>query len=130
MAHLHVDPAGREVPVLGKTEFEVRREPFPLQRIARGVLLLDHVREIVLDEIRQHESVMQLGAPAREALGCVRRLPETRHEGPQQQLLRETHARVRRHLERAQLEQTEAAGRAVWRIHLVDAELGSDACCP
>jgi hypothetical protein len=40
-------------------------------------------------------------------------LPEARHQGAQQQLLRHAHAGVRRHLEGAQLQQAEAAGRAV-----------------
>ena len=39
-----------------------------------------------------------------------------------QQLLGEAHARVRRHLEAAELDQAEPAGRAVGRIELVDAD--------
>ena len=42
-----------------------------------------------------------------------------------QELLGERHARVRRHLEGAHLEQAQAAGGAVRRIQLVDAELGA-----
>jgi hypothetical protein len=36
-------------------------------------------------------------------------VPETRDQRAQQQLLHDAHARVRRHLERAQLQQAEAA---------------------
>ena len=68
---------------------------------------------------------MQLGAPALEPRRAVGLLPEARDQRAQQQLLRERHARVRRHLEGAHLEQAEAAGRAVGRIELVDAELGA-----
>ena len=35
------------------------------------------------------------------------------------------HARMRRHLERAELDQPEAPGRAVGRVELVDADLGA-----
>ena len=55
----------------------------------------------------------------------VRLLPEPRHQRPQQQLLREAHPRVRRHLERAELDQPQPAGRRVGRVQLVDAELGA-----
>ena len=84
-----------------------------------------HVVEVLPDEVRQHEAVVQLGAPARQARRPVRLAPEARDQRAQQQLLREAHARVRRHLEGAHLEQAEAAGRAVGRVQLVDAELGA-----
>ena len=51
--------------------------------------------------------------------------PEARDQRTQHELLREAHALVRRHLEGAHLEQPEAAGVAVGREHLVDAELGA-----
>ena len=51
--------------------------------------------------------------------------PEAGDERAHQELLGEAHARMRRHLEGAHLEQAEAAGRAVGRIELVDAELGA-----
>ena len=40
-------------------------------------------------------------------------------------MLHQAHARVRRHLEGADLDQAEPAGRAVGRVELVDAELGA-----
>ena len=70
----------------------------------------------------QHEPIVQLGAPARQA-GGVRLAPEARDQGAEQQLLRDAHARVRRHLEGPQLEQAAPARRDVRRIELVDAEL-------
>ena len=58
--------------------------------------------------------------------GAVERLaPEPGDQRAQQQLLRQAHARVRRHLERAELDQPEPAGRAVGRVELVDADLGA-----
>ncbi len=118
-------PLDREIAVLREAEFEVRREPAGVEGEAGLLHLLDDVAEILLDEVRQHEAVVQLGAPARQALRCVRLLPEAGDQRTQQQLLGERHARVRRHLEGAQFEQAEAPGRAVRRIELVDAELGA-----
>jgi hypothetical protein len=63
--------------------------------------------------------------PQRTRRAARRAVPEAGHQAAQQQLLGQRHARVRRHLEGAQLEQAEAAGRAVRRIQLVDAELGA-----
>ena len=73
---------------------------------------------------RQHEPVVQLRSPAHE-VALIGHAPEARDEREQQQLLREAHARVRRHLERAELDEAEPAGRAVGRIELVDADLGA-----
>ena len=49
-------------------------------------------------------------------------IPEAADERAQQELLREAHARVRRHFEAAQLEQAEPAGGAVGRVEFIDAE--------
>ncbi len=50
--------------------------------------------------------------------------PRTTATTPQQQLLRQAHPRVRRHLERPELDQSQPAGRGIGRVQLVDAELG------
>ena len=102
----------------------MRREPVALEREAVAPQLVEHVVEVVPDEVRQHEAIVQLGAPARQRRR-VRLAPEARDQRPQQQLLRQAHARVRRHLERAHLEQAAPPRRAVGRIQLVDAELGA-----
>ena len=52
-------------------------------------------------------------------------LPEPGDQRAHQQLLCQAHARVRRHLEAAEFQQSEAAGRGVGRVQLVDAELGA-----
>ena len=75
--------------------------------------------------MRQHEAIVQLCAPAHQTRGRVRRTPETRHEGAQQELLREAHPLVGRHFEGTQLEQPQPPGRAIGRIQLVDAEFGA-----
>ena len=73
--------------------------------------------------MRQHEPVVQRRAEAdrRAAEGL---LPEPGDQRPQDQLLRQAHARVRRHLEGAELDQAQPTGRAVGREQLVDADLG------
>ena len=74
--------------------------------------------------MRQHEAVVQRGAPAHE-FALLRLAPELCDQSPDQQLLRERHARVRRHLERTEFDQPEPAGRAIGRIELVDADFGA-----
>ncbi len=99
--------------MLREAELEVRGEPLVLERVARSVLFGDDVGEILLHEVRQHETVVQLRSPAREAFGDIRCSPEARDERPKQELLREAHVGVRRHFERAQLEKTESTRRAI-----------------
>ena len=74
--------------------------------------------------MRQHEAVVQDGAPAGERAGDGR-VPEPGDQGADHQLLRERHARVGRHLEAAELDEAEAAGGAVGGVELVDADLGA-----
>ena len=72
----------------------------------------------------QHELVVDRRAPLDEP-AFVGRLPETREQRTDEQLLDAAHAFVGRHLEGAQLDEAEPAGRAVGRVELVDAELGA-----
>ena len=67
---------------------------------------------------------MDIGAPAHESVP-VRFAPELAHESTQEEMLRQAHARVRRHLESAHLNQSQAAAAALRREKLVDAELGT-----
>ncbi len=73
--------------------------------------------------MRQQPAIVQRRTPAHQ-LAAIGLLPEARHERAQQQHLHRAHARVRRHLEGAEFDQAQAAGRAVGRIELVDRELG------
>ncbi len=112
-----------EVPILGETELEVRREPLRLESKACLVQLRHDIGKILFDEMRQHEPVVQFGAPSGQALGRVWRAPEAGQQRPQQQLLRQAHLRVRRHFESPQLQQALAPGSGVGRVELVDAKL-------
>ena len=70
------------------------------------------------------KSVLQPRAAMHQA-AVVGLAPHPGDEGAQQRLLCQAHARVRRHLEGAQLQQAAPAGGAVGRVELVDAELGA-----
>ncbi len=60
--------------------------------------------------------------PQRTRSRSIRRLPEARDQRQQQLLLRKAHLRVRRHLERAEFDETEPPCWPVRRIQLVDAD--------
>jgi hypothetical protein len=115
----------RTRPSTGKPELEVGGEPALLERQAPAPQVGDDLGDVGLEEMRQHEAVVQLGAPAGEPARRERVLPEAGDQRPQEQLLDEAHPRVRRHLEGPELQEPEAAGRAVGRVELVDAELGA-----
>jgi hypothetical protein len=102
----------------------VRREPRLVDRVAGAVQIVDDRREVALHVVGQQEAIVEPRAPA-DRRGVVRRAPEPREQRAHEELLRQAHARVRRHLERAHLHQPEPPGGAVGRIQLVDAELGA-----
>ena len=71
--------------------------------------------------MRQHEAVVQLGAPAHQrALIGIR--PEAGDERAEQKLLGKAHPRVRRHFEGAQLNQTQPPAAGLRRVELIDAK--------
>ncbi len=108
--------------MLGKAELEMRREPVGTHVETGAAELLQDVRKVLFDEMRQHEPIVQLSSPPHQALRGIRCSPEARDERSEQELLRETHLGVRGHFERPQLEQPEATCRAIGRVQLVDAE--------
>ena len=107
-----------------KTEFDERVEPALVHRVPERVEIRDDVANIRRDEMRQQPSIVQRRAPAHE-VAAIRLLPEPRDQRAQQQRLHEAHPRMRRHFERAKLEQPEAPGCRVGRVELVDRELGA-----
>ena len=104
-----------------EAELPLRLKPFRLEGVAGPLEIAEHVGEIFPNIMGQHEFVVQRGSPAHEP-AFTRLAPEPGGERPQQQLLGETHAGVRRHLESAKFDQAEAPGRAVRGIELVDAD--------
>ena len=107
-----------------EAELALGLEPFGLEGVARPAQIAEHAQKVLPDEMRQHEFVMQGGAPAHQ-LALLGLAPEPGDERAQQQLLGEAHARVRRHLEGAEFEQAQAPCGAIGRIELVDADLGA-----
>ncbi len=118
------DPAHGHLAGGREAELEVWREPSGIERLAVIAHLVEHVLEIQPDEVREHEAIVELGPPSRERVSVWRR-PESRDQPAEQQLLREAHARVRWHFERAQLDEAAPAARRLGRVQLVDAELGA-----
>ena len=77
------------------------------------------------DEMRQHEAVVQLRAPAHER-ALVRLAPEPRDQRAQQQLLRQAHARSAGGISNARNSTQAQPARALsGRVQLVDADLGA-----
>ena len=101
----------------------MRREPVVSKVEARLFQIAQHVAQIGGEIMRQHEAVVQRRSPASQRL-AIRLIPEPRHERAHEQLLCETHPCVRRHLERAELQQPEPSVCVIGRVQLVDAELG------
>src|ERR1035438_2651541 len=87
---------------LRKAKLEVWGKPLYLELEPSPTKIRHHVLPIDLDKVRQHETVVQRGPPPNE-FPAVRRFPEMCRQRPHQQLLREAHLRVRRHLKSAQL---------------------------
>src|SRR6185436_6371155 len=57
-----------EVADARETEFEVRREPVKLERIARIAQIANDVLEIGLAEMREHPAIVNVGAPAHQSV--------------------------------------------------------------
>jgi hypothetical protein len=95
-----------------KTELTLRFEPSRVEGIAAAGEVVQDFEKIAPNEMFEHVAIVQDRAPAHR-LGVERRAPKGGDEGAQQQLLGETHARIRRHLERTEFNEPEPAGRTV-----------------
>ena len=107
-----------------EAELSLRLEPGRIEGVACALKIVQDLEEIAPDEMFEHVAVVQSRSPAHR-LAVERRAPEPGNERAQQQLLGETHACVRRHFERAELDETEPAGRPVRRKQFVDADFGA-----
>ena len=119
-----MDAVGLDLAAEREAELGLRLEPVRAHVEAVLAQVAQHVEEVLPDEVRQHEAVVQQRAPAGELAGD-RGVPEPGDQRADHQRLRQRHARVGGHLEAAELDEAEAAGRAVGRIELVDADLGA-----
>jgi len=66
---------------------------------------------------------MDVCSPANQGL-TIGLTPKTPNKRPQQELLRQTHLRVRGHFEPTHLQQAQAPGAAIGRIEFIDTKLG------
>src|ERR1700677_3034708 len=107
MPQLQLDAARAHRTDERKAKLEVWSEPFAAEAISGPGKIAHHVFPIELHEVGQHEAIVQARSPRNQFLP-VRLTPEIRDQRPHQELLSKAHARVRRHLESAQLEQAEA----------------------
>ncbi len=86
-AQFDLDAAHGKLADLREAELQVRREPLGLEGQAVGLHVFHDVVEVLLHEVGQQEAIMQLGAPAHQALGRVGGLPEACQQATQQELL-------------------------------------------
>ncbi len=121
-AQLHEDRVFAHAPIEREAKLVVRTEPLVVEFVAALAQVTHHIAEVLAHEVRQEEAVVQQRAPLYEGRP-VWALPKRGEQRAEQELLRARHAVVRGHLERAQLEQAEAPGGPVRRVHLVDAKL-------
>ncbi len=68
-----------------EAELEVGCEPLVIELIAARAKFFDHVAEVVGNEMRQHEPIVQRRVPIDERFG-IRCLPEAGDAGPQQEV--------------------------------------------
>src|SRR5947209_3020911 len=86
-----------------KAKLQLRRVPLRRKIIARLLEFAEHAQKIFPEEMRQHEAVVQRGAPAHE-LAVLRLAPEFCDQRPDQKLLRKAHTWVGRHFQRAEFD--------------------------
>ena len=100
----------------------------PWKRETGPVQCLQHVREIIVHRLGQHETVVEPRAPAHQ-LPAIGGLPEPGHKDPQEQLLGQAHAGVGRHLKGAKLQQPQPAGGAVRGDRACRCRIPPGGCC-
>ncbi len=122
-SELHRNVVIRDVADVRAAELVVRREPVLLELVTERPQVGQDVLEVLLEEVGEHEPVVEGGPPADRLLD-VWLLPEHRHERTDKKLLRQAHLRMRRHLEAAELNEPQTPRGVVRRIELVDADLG------
>src|SRR5436305_5211258 len=123
VAQLQPNPVMLNRPVEWKTKLVLRREPYRVEFVTAAFEIGQHLKKILPEEMRQHEPVVQRRTPT-YACAVPRLAPEPCDQRAHEQLLRERHARVRRHFEGAEFVQSKPPHRALGREQLVDADLG------
>src|SRR5215471_14058302 len=118
------DAAVGDCAIERKTKLTLGMKPLRVEVIAGAEESFQNVEKIPPNEVFQHESVVQRRTPTYRRT-ALRLAPEPGDQRTQEQLLRQAHARVRRHFERAELHQAQPSGWTVGREQFVDTELGA-----
>src|SRR5580692_2984480 len=124
LAQLKTDSAMPHRSAERETELPLRLEPCRIEGVTGAFEIIQHFQEILPDKMFEHETIMQRSAPTHR-LALERGTPEPGNERTDQKLLRETHPGVRRHFERTELDEPQAAGRPVRRIQFIDANFSA-----
>src|SRR5262249_481725 len=100
------DAAGGDGALARKTKLAPGRKPLRTEGVGGAAEIVQNVKKVPPNEVFQHESVVQRRAPTYRR-ATLWRAPEPSGQRAQEKLLRQTHARVRRHFERAKLHQAQ-----------------------
>ena len=106
-----------------ETELEERLEPGDIEVDLVASQIGYDVVDVGAHVPRQQVAIVEIGAPTHQPTG-IRIVPETGDDGSHEQRLHQGHLRMRRHLERPQLDDAQSSPLAVWTEEFVDAELG------
>src|SRR3954447_20548977 len=96
LANLKLNTAMGDGAVERKPEFTLRIEPHRIEWIAGVTQVAEHAQKVLPNEMPEHESIMQRGAPAHQRT-MLRFTPEPGDQRAQQKLLRQAHPCVGRH---------------------------------
>src|SRR5947209_1127469 len=88
-----------------KAELALRFEPNGIEFVTRVAEIAEDAEKILPDEMRQHEAIVQRRSPAHQR-AVLRLAPEPGEQRAHKQLLRKAHARIGRHFERAEFDET------------------------
>src|SRR5262252_303464 len=102
----------------------MRSVPSEVYFVTGSMQICNHGRKILLDEVWEHKQIVKACSPSSRRFR-IRVAPERSHQRTYEQLLRETHSRVRRHFESAQFDKPQPTRSAVRRVQLIDAKLGA-----
>ena len=109
LANVDADSCRLELSDAWAAEFEVWCKPAVIEIEACLLEPCGDVAEVVPEEVRKQAAIVECGAPMNEWF-TIRLLPECRHKGSHQQLLREAHAGVWGHFEASEFDESESSG--------------------
>src|SRR5262252_8366591 len=107
-----------------KTKLALSMKPLRIEIVAGAAEIVQNLEKVPPNEVFQHESVVKRRAPTYRR-ATLWRAPKPSNQRAQEKLLRQAHARVWWHFERAKLHQAQPAGWTIGREQFVDAELGA-----